>query len=100
MFTDVCRPPPQEPEGAPLEIDQGDTIKGKISREEVADLAAFCLSVRPPPALRTPPDSHGGLPACGAHSLLYSLVTSAGCVGPVRGFQAHRGRVGRQRMVQ
>lgn len=36
----------QEPVGAPLEVDQGDTIKGKISREEIADLTAFCLSVR------------------------------------------------------
>lgn len=27
-------------------MDQGDVIKGKISREEIADLAAFCLTVR------------------------------------------------------
>ncbi|KAF6258399.1 complex I intermediate-associated protein 30-domain-containing protein [Scenedesmus sp. NREL 46B-D3] len=32
----------EEPAGAPLEIDQGDVIKGKISREEVAGL---CISL-------------------------------------------------------
>ncbi|KAF8060080.1 NAGS2 [Scenedesmus sp. PABB004] len=32
----------EEPAGAPLEVDQGDTIKGKISREEVA---ALCIAL-------------------------------------------------------
>eukprot|EP00877_Chromochloris_zofingiensis_P004047 jgi/Chrzof1/13643/Cz08g05160.t1 len=35
----------EEPAGAPLEIDQGDVIKGKISREDVADLCVSLLSL-------------------------------------------------------
>ncbi|WIA33798.1 hypothetical protein OEZ86_006910 [Tetradesmus obliquus] len=37
----------EEPAGAPLEIDQGDVIKGKISREDVAGL---CVSLLQQPA--------------------------------------------------
>ncbi|PNH08398.1 hypothetical protein TSOC_005030 [Tetrabaena socialis] len=33
----------EEPGGMPLELDQGDTIKGKISREDVADLCVALL---------------------------------------------------------
>lgn len=33
----------EEPAGAELLVDQGDTIKGKISREDVADLVVHCL---------------------------------------------------------
>jgi hypothetical protein len=35
----------EEPAGAPLELDQGDVIKGKISREEVADLCVSLLKL-------------------------------------------------------
>jgi len=34
----------EEPKGAPLELDQGDVIKGKISREDVAELLVEALS--------------------------------------------------------
>ncbi|GAX82458.1 hypothetical protein CEUSTIGMA_g9885.t1 [Chlamydomonas eustigma] len=34
----------EEPAGAPLLLDQGDTIKGKISREDVAELCCVLLS--------------------------------------------------------
>ncbi|KXZ46130.1 hypothetical protein GPECTOR_46g199 [Gonium pectorale] len=34
----------EEPGGMPLELDQGDTVKGKISREDVADLCVALLS--------------------------------------------------------
>ncbi|GLI71468.1 hypothetical protein VaNZ11_016695 [Volvox africanus] len=34
----------EEPGGMPIELDQGDTIKGKISREDVADLCVALLS--------------------------------------------------------
>eukprot|EP00879_Flechtneria_rotunda_P004268 GHRR01004517.1.p1 GENE.GHRR01004517.1~~GHRR01004517.1.p1 ORF type:complete len:573 (+),score=177.05 GHRR01004517.1:347-2065(+) len=33
----------EEPAGAPVQIDQGDTIKGKISREDVAELCVSLL---------------------------------------------------------
>jgi hypothetical protein len=35
----------EEPIGAPLEIDQGDVIKGKIPREDVADLCVSLLTL-------------------------------------------------------
>lgn len=35
----------EEPAGAPLEFDQGDVIKGKISREDVAELCVELLGV-------------------------------------------------------
>ncbi|EFJ50015.1 hypothetical protein VOLCADRAFT_89408 [Volvox carteri f. nagariensis] len=34
----------EEPGGMPVELDQGDTVKGKISREDVADLCVALLS--------------------------------------------------------
>ena len=35
----------EEPEGAPLVVDQGDTIKGKVSREDVASLCCSLFSL-------------------------------------------------------
>ncbi|GIL91423.1 hypothetical protein Vretimale_17816 [Volvox reticuliferus] len=34
----------EEPGGMPIELDQGDTVKGKISREDIADLCVALLS--------------------------------------------------------